>query len=200
MSKHLASGRPLPPAVLSHFVTKLHPLSLTVFSDRLEELRSQEASAASSAFLEKFVLRFAVYLQGVQDLKDKALRAKLGEDLLSYANETGIPALEKLEAALADQPDANLQRLHPLRISLKDTTKPKDIVKRLQQIQKEIWEFVGDIDGKIPDDAAIAAKKKQLVEEMNTKCQQATELSLQVLLTLLAVHAQNRPGALKASG
>lgn len=178
----------------------LHTESLGVFSRRLEELRSQESAAAVSVFLEKFALRFSVYLQGVQNLKDKALRSKLGDDLLAYANETGSPALDKLESALEDHPDANLQGLHFLRISLKDTAKPKDTMKRLQQLQKEIWDFVGDVDGKVQDDAAIIVKKKQLIEEQNSKCQQATDLSLQVLLTLLAVYAQSRPGALKASG
>lgn len=200
LSKNLASGRSLPPAVLSHFVTKLHPVSLTVFSDHLKELQSQGAASAISTFLDKFALRFVVYLQGVQGLNDKTLRSKLGDDLLTYASETGLAALDKLEAAFLDQVDANLQRLHSLRSCLKDSTKPKDVVKRLQQIQTEIWDFVQDLDGKAPDEVMIALKKNQLVEEMNAKCQHAKDLSLQVLLTLLVVHAKSRPGALKASG
>ena len=172
------------------------PFANSQFAQRYDEMRHAAVESAKAVFLDRYHARFCNHLKGLEGVKDASLRSKLAIDLQKYAKDTGISALEKLEAALVEDPDVNLQPLNDLRAILQQTGagKPdgwlRDVAHALRRFEP---------DGSSID-KALQQRKAGMMQEINSQLQISKDLSLALLSTLLLLLASRNVGIIKATG
>lgn len=189
----------LPAAVLVHFTDTLHPYALAQFAERYQEERQAVIDAAKALFADRFIARLHLHLSGLKGIRDPALKAKLQADLQQYARDSGLAALDKLEAVLvAEDPSVNLQSLHQLRAALlQQQAEPDGGLCHLQRALRVL-----EADNTIPFDSHIVAKKRasmlhELGKQLEPPPKESSLVLLSILLIVLATHSE---GILKASG
>ena len=194
LSKALRTAKKLPPALLTHYTNLLHPFAISQLKQRYEELQRAAISSARAAFVEKHHARFAVNLRGLQSIADGLLRSKLALDLLQYVRDSVPGGLEKLEAALLEDPQANLQPLQDLREALQQQGIAAE--EQLRDIESVFRSFP---DSQLCADA-FPKKKASMMREMTTQLQNSNDLSLSLLLTLLLILGKRGDGVIRATG
>lgn len=146
--------------------------------------------------MEKYHARLCIHLSGLDSVKDASLKSKLAVDLVEFARENGITAVEKLEVALREDPNVNLQPLQDLRSALQ-----KPSAGRSESYLKEIEAALHKINpGGSIRDMALKAKKLSMMEEINSQLQSSKDISLTLLSTVLLLLAANSDGVIKATG
>ncbi|KAF8538908.1 hypothetical protein BDD12DRAFT_883898 [Trichophaea hybrida] len=197
LTQLLGSGQSLiSPAVLSHFTNSLLPYAVSQFNDRYEQMRQAVLASAKAIFINKYHVRFYIHLKGVEGIKDPSLKSRLAGDLLQYARDSGITAVEKLETVLiVEDPNVNLQLLNDLRGVLQQTGagKPENCLKDIQRALR-------NLEADFPVEDVLAKKKANMMEEINSHLQNSKDLSLALLSTLLLILATKSEGVLKATG
>ncbi|KAF8249741.1 hypothetical protein K440DRAFT_621212 [Wilcoxina mikolae CBS 423.85] len=197
LTQLLGSGQFLiSPALLSHFTNSLLPYAVSQFNDKYEQMRQAVLDSAKAIFVDKYHARFYIHLKGVEGIKDPSLKSRLAGDLLHYARDSGITAVEKLETVLiVEDPNVNLQLLNDLRGVLQQTGagKPENCLKDIQRALR-------NLEADFPVEDALAKKKANMMEEINSQLQNSKDLSLALLSTLLLVLATKSEGVLKATG
>ncbi|KAI5806926.1 hypothetical protein EDC01DRAFT_625837 [Geopyxis carbonaria] len=200
VSKQLSSGMSFPAAVVSYFTNRLYPYCLLQFNQRIEELQRIETNLAKATFVDKYCLRYLLHREGLRGIDDKSLRSKLAAYLLEFARDNGIAMGEKLEAALVDDPDSDPRPLHELISSLKNTAEERKPEHRLEEIDKAIPTILSSLNVEYPQTDIVLRKKRGIMGEMNSQLQSGTELSLQLLLAILLLHASRKGGVIRATG
>jgi hypothetical protein len=174
----------------------LLPYAVSQFNDRYEQMRQAVLASAKAIFVDKYHARFYIYLKGVESIKDISLKSRLAGDLLQYARDSGVTAVEKLETVLiVEDPNVNLQLLNDLRVVLQQTG-----AGRPENCLKDIQHALHNLESDFPIKDALTKKKANMMEEINTQLQNSKDLSLALLSTLLLILATKSEGVLKATG
>jgi hypothetical protein len=194
LSKVLRTAKKLPPALLTHYTNLLHPFAISQLKQRYKELQKDAVSSARAVFVDKHHARFAVNLRGLQSIADASLRSKLALDLLQHVRDSVPGGLEKLEAALLEDPEANLQPLQDLEEALRRQGTSAE--EQLRDIERAFRSFP---DSQLSVDV-FPKKKASMMREMTTQLQNSNDLSLSLLLTLLLLLGKRGDGIIRATG
>lgn len=200
LSRFLCSENPLPQGLLLHFTTLLHPYAISEFNWRYDELRKSAINSSKSVFLDKYQARIQIHSSALCAITDPSLKFKLALDLLQYACESGMVALEKLENVLREDPNANLQSLQDFREVLRLSRSSKKPEDRLKEVDHGLRNFLIELEIGFLDGDSETQKKRAMMEEINNRLQNTNDLSLALLSTLLLVLGANNEGLLKATG
>jgi hypothetical protein len=190
-----ASEKSLTPTLLSHFSSSLTAYAKSQYEQRYAEMRQAWMDSARTAFLDKYHIRFNIYLEGLESIKDASLKSKLAVDLAEFARENGLIAVEKLEVASLEDPNVNLQPLQDFRSALQKTS-----TGRPEGYLKDIDSALHKLKPEIPIEDLLTKKKSTMMQEINTQLQGSNDLSLTLLSTLLLLLAANSGGVIKATG
>jgi len=144
--------------------------------------------------VDKYHARFAVNLRGLQSVADGLLRSKLALDLLQHVRDSVPGGLEKLEAALLEDPQANLQPLQDLQEALQRQGISAE--EQLRDVERAFRSFP---DSQLCVDV-FPKKKASMMREMTAQLQNSNDLSLSLLLTLLLVLGKRGDGVIRATG
>jgi hypothetical protein len=158
-------------------------------------MRQAWMDSARTAFLDKYHARFSIHLEGLESIKDASLKSKLAVDLAEFARENGLAAVEKLEVALLEDPNVNLQPSQDLRSALQKTS-----IGRLESYLKDIDTALHKLKPESSIEDLLVKKKSTMMQEINAQLQGSNDLSLTLLSTLLLLLAANSGGVIKATG
>jgi hypothetical protein len=193
--KIVGSEKYLNPTLSNHFASSLMAYAKSQFEQRNEEARQAWIDSARATFMDRYHARFCIHLAGLESIKDPSLKSRLAVDLAEFARENGISASEKLEMALLEDPNVNLQSVQDLRSTLQKTS-----AGRPESYLKEIDGALNKLKLENSIEETLTKKKRTVMEEINAQLQGSKDLSLALLSTLLLLLAANSGGVIKATG
>lgn len=158
-------------------------------------LRQAFLDSARTVFVDKYQARICLQYRGLSGIKDASLKSRLAADLLQFARENGIPAIEKLEMALLEDTSVDLQPLNDLRKVLRQTGAGSPM-----HCLRDVLDTFKHLEWHSAVEEGLPARKKATMEEINAQLQNSKDLSLALLSTLLLVLAATRDGVVKATG